>query len=238
MIDQEKVLARVRKMLKLANDAGATEGERENALRMAHATLAKYNLELSEAPEVKDDRGQLIVSFYGRPWARATASAVGRLFFCRYVYIPNGDAKKVKHVFIGRQANAATASEMAAYVVGSINKEARRRQRELSQGNEWYRSFAWGAAQKICERVDELIKSSQNERSPGKSLVLASVYQTEQVKNDELLSQLHPRLNRGTAGKKTILGAAASQGRQYGETVNLNRQVGGGSSRTALGHGE
>jgi hypothetical protein len=47
--DREKVLARVKKMMTLATDAGASEGERENALRMAHATLAKYNLTMSEA---------------------------------------------------------------------------------------------------------------------------------------------------------------------------------------------
>jgi len=34
-------------MLRLANDAGASEGERHNAMRMAHATLAKHNLDLA-----------------------------------------------------------------------------------------------------------------------------------------------------------------------------------------------
>ena len=57
--DKARALARVRKMLALANDAAATEGERENALRMAHATLAKYNLELAEAVERGDARVML-----------------------------------------------------------------------------------------------------------------------------------------------------------------------------------
>ena len=47
--ERNKILARVRKLLNLANNAAATEGERDNAMRMAHATLAKYNLSLAEA---------------------------------------------------------------------------------------------------------------------------------------------------------------------------------------------
>ena len=75
--NKDKGLERVKKMLTLANDAGATEGERDNALRMAHATLAKHNLTLSEAeaagstPEEKRCDGA--IETRNMPWARRTA---------------------------------------------------------------------------------------------------------------------------------------------------------------------
>lgn len=50
--EQARVLARVRKMMALANDdAAASDGERDNALRMAHATLLKHNLTMAAAEE-------------------------------------------------------------------------------------------------------------------------------------------------------------------------------------------
>src|SRR5215472_4319088 len=81
----EQILARVRKMLALANDAGATEGERDNALRMAHATLAKYNLDLAAAEIAggEDERADSLEprveqagKFGGWAWAQHIANSI------------------------------------------------------------------------------------------------------------------------------------------------------------------
>lgn len=42
------ILEKVKKLLALAGNAGATEGERDNALRMAHGLLAKHNLDMAD----------------------------------------------------------------------------------------------------------------------------------------------------------------------------------------------
>ena len=42
------ILDRVKKMLAIANDSAASEGECDNALRMAHNTLAKHNLDMAD----------------------------------------------------------------------------------------------------------------------------------------------------------------------------------------------
>ena len=124
--DTERILARVAKMLALANDAGATEGERDNALRMAHATLAKYGLSLAEAeakgsaPEAKRTRTNLKTR--KEVWVAWLASAVADLFFCRSYFM--ADSRNKTYFFIGREANAVTAAEMLAYLVSSIFKEA------------------------------------------------------------------------------------------------------------------
>ena len=57
MAANEKVLERIKKMLTLGNDAGATEAERETALRMAYNVMAKYNLTIADLPsEAKGER--------------------------------------------------------------------------------------------------------------------------------------------------------------------------------------
>lgn len=44
----DKIINRVKKMMALANDPAASDGERENALRMSYAILAKYNLDMTD----------------------------------------------------------------------------------------------------------------------------------------------------------------------------------------------
>jgi hypothetical protein len=67
----EWVLERVRKLLALGTNAGATEGERDNAMRMAHALLAKYNLDMAqvqmETGEVSEDRRVPTISVLRSP---------------------------------------------------------------------------------------------------------------------------------------------------------------------------
>lgn len=249
----ERVLDRVRKMLALANDRGASEGERDNALRMAHATLAKYNLDLAmvedraqKKKQESDEPRQLHpCTFYGRPWARAVCTNVGRMLFCNYLYVSATKAKDTRHYFIGRHSNAVSAAILSEFLVNSIMREGKRRARAEGEGNAWFRSFAWGAAVTIGRRVDELIRAATSS-SPGtpvatpptrapepaaNALVLASVYASEQSANDAATEQYFPTPKdgrpKGRSGKDIGNFDAFSSGVEYGESVSLNRQLGG-----------
>src|SRR5882724_678898 len=115
--EQDKILERVRKMMRLANNSGATEGERDNALRMARATLEKYNLDMAavevEGAAPSEERVMKRTNFYGRPWARSVAVAAGDLCFCSYLFVGASRAADTAHIFVGRTSNAITASELA-----------------------------------------------------------------------------------------------------------------------------
>lgn len=230
--DKDRIVARVRKMLTLANDAGATEGERDNALRMAHATIAKYNLDLAEIEasgrKGADDepRAEYVEIFYGRPWARIAVHAAARLFFCEYVYTPAEKGKDTKHRFFGRRSNALAAIELSKFLVESIAKEARKRSRAAGAGNEYLRSFAVGAAHRVRERVDEIIESTTSGQigTESKALVLASLYDRERDANLKLVVLHCPRLGNGRNGKGAALGAYA-EGRTYGNSVRLQKSL-------------
>lgn len=229
----DRIIARIRKMLALAKDAGATEGERDNALRMAHATLAKYNLELAEVEtsdqHTDEPRGLHTDSFHGWPWARNISVSVAKLFFCRYVYSHERGRRGTRHYFIGRTSNAVTAAEVSKFIVESIFKEAGRRQRALAENNAWAREFAWGAALKVRDRVKELIDAATTpppSATPGTELVLASIYQTENAKNEVVLNEHFTRLKAGRLGKGFSRASTGyAQGQMYGSTISLHRQV-------------
>lgn len=88
--DREKVLGRVRKMMALANDKAASDGERDNALRMAYNTLAKHNLSMAEAEAAgaksEEPRERGFTMSRDQPWCRTVAHAIANLFFCAYWY--------------------------------------------------------------------------------------------------------------------------------------------------------
>jgi hypothetical protein len=249
-----KILRRVRKMLNLANDAGATEAERDTAMKHVHATLAKYNISMTqvEAGEAQEKRGQLSEAFLGKPWAIRISAAVARMCFCHYHYCTMGGnagpTQKALHVFVGLDSNMTTAKEMARFVVESVNREAQRYQRSIGGGYADYRAFAQGAAERIrlrCFKIEDDAKRNGVARdveddtqmqaaakSSMTSLVLASVYKKEEDANKEWLEQHKIRLGKGrsqTVDKSR--GYAHRAGAEYGDKVSLNRQVTGSSKK-------
>ena len=238
--EQDRILARVAKMLNLAADEGATEGERDNALRMAHATLAKYNLDISQATidlhgkkgtptEAREKNDEV---YLGVMWARQIAFAVGKLFFCHYYYskVPRNQ-HKAKHTFIGNHANAVTAQLMAKYLISSVHREAQNFTKERAADYAAYRSFATAAMVRIVARCEVLRQAAEGSVPktpgvPGTALVLRDVYQMEQAANKQFLEARGIML---TTKKQAAKGAynqeAARAGTAYGATVSLNRQL-------------
>lgn len=242
MDNKQKILDRIAKMLRLANDAGASDGERDNALRMAHATLAKYNLDLSqvdlEGPNgnggVQEERTVEKRTFYGRtPWARSVCLSVAEMLFCKYIYtVSRYDHTNVVHCFVGRQSNAVTASLLAEYLVKSIRKEGKVRAREHGGGSAWQRSFCYGASERIRTRVHELVADSgQMKAEPTRptvsgALVLASVYASEAQQNEMAMTKFFSKLRTAATRPITLESSEGRrQGQEYGSRVSLSRQL-------------
>jgi hypothetical protein len=244
--DMSKVLDRVRKMLRLANDAAATEGERDNALRMAHATLAKHNLSLSMAeargatPE--EERGEGRMEGKNYPWMRTAAAAIAKLFFCEYLYVARRNGATVVHCFVGRASNTVTAQEMAQYIISSIDREARKYSRESYTGGTGWRSFCKGAAHQVYTRCAAI--RAEAERPPegpttpsatGTAIVLASVYAAESAANRALIEATYgDKLKKSTDRQRNTSWGGFAAGTAYGKTVSLNTQLGSNGARKAL----
>ena len=244
--DQERALDRVKKMLALANDAAASEGERDNALRMAHATLAKYNLSLVDAqgaPQgANEKRVDLALETLCWPWMRTTAHAVAELFFCKYFFV-RSKKNYVKHYFVGRMSNATTASGLTKYVIDSIEAEARRAKRRAAfAGPDFVVSFCKGAAHKVYHRCQALREEAEQAsqaaptaQATGTALVLASVYRNELEANSAYLDDvLKLKLKTSASRERRADSGAYHAGAAFGAKVQLNRQLGGTPARVAL----
>lgn len=240
--DTKRLMSRVQKLLNLANDAGASEGERDNAMRMAHAILAKHNLDLAaciatgregqESADAAEPRVDHVATFGAWPWALQVCASIADLFFCSYLTSRGKSEHFGMHYFIGRTSNATTAALVAEFVVKSIRREALSRSRALGQGNAWLRAFCWGAQGVVRERVRQLKKDAAQQSTapsgaPGTALVLASVYDTEADANRQYVAK---RWGGGVVAKRDRSRpvndyGALQQGRAYGATVSLRPQI-------------
>lgn len=240
-MSQDRIIERVRKMLALANDAAATQGERDNALRMAYATLAKHNLDLADVgssqPQEKREEQSARMSVY--PWARGIAHSIAGLFFCEY-YFSRAAGKTAHHYFVGRTSNAITASEMSQYILDNVFKELRKR--FGSDTNPEARAFATGVETALRRRCRELREAATNADAPstaagvtgatGGALVLADLYKTEQDANKAWIADNVGGLKTAADRTKAVGYAAHAAGVAHGKTISLAAQIGGAKNST------
>lgn len=231
-MSEEKIIGRVKKMLALANDSGASEGERDNALRMAYNLIAKYNLSMSSIESHgEESRVDESGSFRGQPWVVSVVSSVAQLFFCKYYFVKK-KGMNYDHHFVGKDSNAVTARYMAEFVVTSIIAQGRKESRAIGESSAWRRSFFMGAADRIRSRIIELRKeegdsNKKDVASGGTSLVLASVYDSERKANEDWLASQGVSLRTKKITSKVAAHMSGySSGDSFGKTIQLSRQVG------------
>lgn len=159
----DRILERVRKLLALGNNEAAAEGERDNALRMAHKLLVMHNLQLADVELAgtagNEARGEQVVDLEAYPWARTICHAIAKLFFCSYYFQRPVSGKKGRHYFVGKLSNSTTASELAVFVVRSVLKESVRLYRSGTSPEAC--AFDKGAAQRIWQRCYMLRKEAE-----------------------------------------------------------------------------
>ena len=86
--EMENILNKVKKLLALANDSGASEGERDNALRMAHGLLAKHNLDMLDLTRHMQVEGRedYMGAGFSMMWCKYISQSIAKLFFCKYYF--------------------------------------------------------------------------------------------------------------------------------------------------------
>lgn len=235
-MNDDKIVGRIRKMLALANDLAASEGERENALRMAYSTMAKYNIDMARVDGAVTD--ELRIDFHSQSfswqWARSINQTIGKLFFCYYFTGAKVNGTQSVHHFIGKESNAMTAAVMADWIVKSILKEARSMYRDNTCPET--RSFALGAAHALHHRVKAIREAeagNQEQLSTGTAVVLANLYTMEESANEEFLAGLGYKLKTRAVRASTVHSDAYSSGKRFGDNINLDKQLGVGQKQLA-----
>lgn len=229
-VTNDKIINRLKKMLALANNSGATEGERAAALQQSYTLLAKHNLTMAQVDahdSTQEQRQADEAAFPVYPWARRISIQVAELFFCKYYFMRMPSGKQATHVFIGKESNAATARYMAEYVVRSVMREAAKLYGSAIAPEA--RNFAEGVASKLYDRVKEIKASfnKQTENVAGTALVLASLYKTELQANLDFLAKTGVLLRTRKINTKGVTDFDAfTAGRDFGGNVSLAPQIG------------
>lgn len=222
----EKVLEKVKKLLALANNAAATEGERDNALRMAHGFLAKHNLTMQDAQhhEAMEDREKHIIETFQMVWCKQTCNSIAKLFFCKYYSGEKLNTTKGKHYFVGKQSNVITATLISTYVINSILKECRKNwAHNLAPQS---RSFSIGAADRLSERVKEMLEESKIDGiSAENAVVLHNIYKTELDANEMFIKSSGTSLTSSKTKAQTVNAEHYKAGKEFGNRINLNGQI-------------
>ena len=237
--DTAKVIDRVRKMLALANDAAAAEGERDNANRMAYATLAKHNLTISdtEVQETPEARKHEILERGGRgkSWEHRVCTAIAKLFFCEAFASSRGSV--IKYYFIGKESNVITARGMCEYVIKSITREGRKLAISLGypHSGSYWNGFCNGASVSLSTRCRELRAQREHQQGTGTDLALVSLYESESLANKEYVSSvMGMKTKSATSRSLAFAGSALEAGKQYGNQLSLNNQITSRASAPAL----
>lgn len=221
----EKILNRVQKMLALGKDSGATEAERDTAMKMAYKLLAKHNLTLADLPEEQSEcREMLVYRVHGNKWIGQVCNQIARLFFCKYFFMRTSVAGVLNHHFVGRQSNVETARYMAEFIVKGIKREASKRYGQATSHEG--RAFGTGVSVTIILRVNELLAKQDLEDTPGTAIVIYNLHKAEQQANEQWISQnTNVTISTTKTKFKDVDAHAYADGKEFGKTVSLNRQV-------------
>ena len=150
----EKTIDRIRKLLAMADaENGASDQERETALRRANTLMDKYNvsmMDVSEDERNEDERSSESIATGTVKWKAAVITVIGRLYGV-FVYRTTG--KDGRTFFVGRESSRAAVRYISEYLIHSIEAEAK-----TVIGNRAYKNaFRLGAAAGVAKSVDAII---------------------------------------------------------------------------------
>jgi len=202
----ERLINKIKKMFELANNAGATEGEADNAMRMANKLLEKHNLSMldlhtEEGVGIKFESGQT------SPWIRTVYNAVSKVYGCSYFYSPH---QKCNYI-VGTESDRISAS----FIIGQLIEDIKR------AGKGHGADFKNGASLVLAEKCGIIIQ----ERALSNLTTETGIALVEVYKQKVNLAREHmdENLNLGR-GRSTTM-SSSQAGRNFGRGLSTNARM-------------
>lgn len=227
----EKILSKVRLLLNLANDSGATESEAMVAMEKALQLLSQYNLEIEDAVEnAKIIRDRWFSGKRNREqWVCTIYASAAKLYFCHYysgkAYDEMNYDFTLCHTWIGEDQNIAVAKQFAFYLEKIVRRMVDEQCR--GKGRTIRDSYSRGIADRIWKRVHDRIHNVQENHAAGTAtgtdLVLADQYTRASSLIQQFLESEGIKLK--TSKSRPVIREVYQDGLKAGDTVNLNRPI-------------
>lgn len=243
--DKGKLIERIQKLLRLAQNAGATEAEAQSAMGKVHELLAEHNLTMSvienHGSKEKDEvlGKQVRRTNKNGKWECFIYRGAAELNFCNYISASVVGSSDITHLIIGTEVNVLAAEMLGDYLRDTVNRMARNLdmdsidiQKALIMdgiGEAMFRhKFKQGAAIRLDARCLELKKQrsqASTKTSDGRNLpALLSTYEQAQKQNEAFIKD---EIGKTRQTKQRVKGShGLGLGKQAADTINLDPQVG------------
>lgn len=169
-MEQSDLLRRIRKLLQLTPERGASEAEAEQAARRVRALLDEHNLSLVDIPGDKEETGVVCgeTARTTRKWELIIANSIGQLYDCRIL------TGRRNFCFIGAPLDVQICHE----VYGALRLQAQDLRRlYLSQGSFATRTASHDYMQGIAFGLRRRIQIILGEREVASATITALVVQ-------------------------------------------------------------
>lgn len=216
IMNNERLIKKIKSLFALAANDSATGNESENALRMAEGLLRKHSIELFDLR----DKESVGVSFHDfkKQWEKVIYMAVCELYNCRVITDNSWD--KPKMVIVGTESNRITAEIVIKQLISQILKD--------SKGEK--EAFRNGAANGLYYVCNDIVKARQTEKVeaiPGTGIMALDLDNKFGQDNEDWLSKHIPNLSKGKARRKRV----DQRGLDYGSRLNPGARVGSSQLR-------
>ena len=222
------MIEKIRKLLALARNAGATEAEAAQALGMANALMLKHGIEQDQVDEedelVKSGARQ---SAFTQRWHQMLAISLGRMYGCQCLF-----ERRTDHfTYIGRDEANQAAQLTLEFVVDQINMFYRLSlpkglsQRERAQ---YRRDFKHACTSRVLDRVEEIIAESMTDEGAaaiGCTALVVRDHRQQRLDEAQEFALKEPGsalTEVGMSSRKSVAGVA---GRHAGDHVQINAEV-------------
>lgn len=219
-MEKEKVLDKVKKLLALGRDGGATEAEQSEALRMAAMLLAKHGLSESEISMAEYTvHTKNVVVGLGK-WKGVLAMAAANLYGA---YVTQ-DKRSASMMFYGPVEIAEAAAMTYEHLIEQVMhaRDVAVQGDASISGQTWGNNFKNAAASRIYARVSDIIKGCNVEGS-GTSLAVHTQHLQEKTK--EILGWQNHKPGKHNWVNHSLDAHAA--GIRAGDLAQLNKTVQG-----------
>lgn len=234
MSELDSILAKIKKLLNLTVDRGATPDEAASAAAKAQALLFEHNLSMSQvnthelpngkAEEIENIEMEIEGGSGAIRWKRSLLHAIARHNFCRAVSLTGTSDVSV----IGKRSNVVVVEYMSEYLEKEISRLATNAAKDIVGSKvSFVSSFSIGAVVTIAERL----KRQEEESGRANAASTALVVQTKDAL-DKALKRFFPH-TRMSRGSRISHAEGFEAGKKAGRSIGLHKAVRHGASAQA-----
>lgn len=236
--EREKVMARIKKMLSLA-DNNPSASEAAVAASMASKLMDKFNLKHADVMMADLDEDSMVAHdtgvAYARdvpPWVSAIVVSTAQLHDCEAKYnITYRNGKKSPYLstcFLGEKSDVIVAAWVFDYLLGELKRLGLVYSREMGGATNVQRySFRKACAYEISNTLKRMLRDKEAamaKHATGKALVVC--------KRSLVREKFHVKYNTGTRNEQYGDRQAAWAGQKAGSKVSIRTGIEGSAGTT------